>query len=459
MDGEIDPPDFVGRTAELERLERLWSTVRASACAITGPRGIGKTALAGKFCSDKRCLFLRFRPVSLAANQEASRLAVEMQTGEAVDGEKGSTTDAVERFCRAGRTVIVLDDYPSVSSLGRNVSKNCRRLMERLEPYSTLFIFTGSDSKMMREFENLDQELFGSLDSRIDLGPLPLSDTRELHPGMTDHDALLMHITLGGVPQYHKSARGNNYREAMVNAFVTPDAPLKYCSEAVLSEFSPMRRYASIVEAVASGCRKVTDVSTRSGYLPSSCSESIKDLEAADIIDRETPMLMGRRAARQLRCKDSVLAFTYGVLNKAYAARPGDAVAALDASKDAVGRFLSDRLARMSEEYLASNYGIEEIGTWRGEEGCIPVVAHASDGKNVMELFCDCSVMEVGREALDSLRSRISSMGFRGNCRHVLVSADGFSKELENEARDDGRVILIGPDHLFGKKPAPSLRP
>ena len=102
---------------------------------------------------------------------------------------------------------------------------------------------------------------------QLDVHPMPLRDAALLMPEWSSADKITCYAILGGIPKYlevldHKSSLEEN----IVRVMMSPDGVLyeepKYLLQ---SETKETRRYASVIEAVAGGATKLSEIISRAG--------------------------------------------------------------------------------------------------------------------------------------------------------------------------------------------------
>lgn len=471
-DGAAATEPFIGRKDDLAFLESLHAQDRFAACAITGRRRIGKTTLLEEFCRGKRHLFFRFRRGSIGGNLiHMSRTMAAFEGREPTPyGSLEEALDAVKAFCREGKTVVVFDEFPFISSIDEGVSSDFQHFVDTMRTTDSTVIFCGSSvSGMQREFDSGSSPLYGRITARRTIGPLAYTECREFHPDMEETDSVRLYLTVGGVPLYHMMVRESTYRECIARHFLGNGADLADEAENIVTcELSPKDRHLSVVEAVAEGCRTVGEVSARTGLPKSTCSRYLGTLELIGIVDRVNPMAMRSSTEPPYEIADSMVAFGYGVLNKYPELRSyGDPLGSYDALYPEIATFLGKRFERMCSEYIRKSYITLDIGRWwgyaEGEHTDIDVVADVSDGKNRFRLYCECKFRrkEANYRDYEELRSTVDGIGAKGNrsanIRYVIFSASGFSDSMLEAEEDDPMLILIDIDTMIGRKPAKML--
>lgn len=460
---------FIGRDREMAHLEAIYSEEGWKTCAVLGRRRVGKTTLLAEFCKGKRALYFQFLNRSFSENMRRARQVMAPYTG---TGEPyryfADFLFELAGVCREERTVVVFDEFPYLSAAEDCVASSVQCFVDQdLKGTDSMLIICGSSVSMMKGLiEGAEQPLYGRFYNRITVGPIPLADTAEFHPGMSDRDLLMTYMTVGGVPAYHRLMRRPSYSKCLEECFFSQDAPLLQEYRMIVDyELSPAEVYSEILYAISDGYATQKEICQKLGISQSLFSRYADVLERLGLISSPVPMLSSRRRV-SYRISDPVLAFGYGIAER-HSAGVGitePAVICRNAKPD-VQTYMGRAFEAVVAEYVLRSYGARRIGRWEGrcggETADIDVVATArtEDGLDVT-ILCECKFRKgpMDLQALNDLRLRAEAAGCIGNRRLMLASAGGFTSRLAEYAEDSG-AMLVGLDKLLGRVPPDPLWP
>ncbi len=456
---------FRGREDEIRFLNDVYESEGMRTCAVLGRRRIGKSTILEKFCSDKRSLYVEFENSSESRNVEKMVKALK---GFGVDTEGikdfGDTLDALSEVVSEERTVVVLDEYPYLTSWCKSASAMLKNFIDEcLNHTDSMLVICGSSLSVMNdEISRKNKPLYGRFVQRLEVGPMPFDECRGFNPELEDLDSVMLYLTLGGVPMYHQFARGKNYRECVKNLFFGQHPLLDDESSAILErEVSPLQKYNAVMDAIGGGAVTTTDIANKTGLGITLCQKYLKKLKAIGIVEAVHPMLDAPKGPTY-EIADSLIAFEYEVLKRYGASIPlADPDMLFDELEGIIRTFLGKRFERMCADYVRSHYVCKEIGRWWGKGGIgvgtdIDVVAVVRSKNRTITLLGECKFRndESGFDAYNALKAKADFLSRSRDVRLIMFSASGFKDNLRSFAEENG-TLLVDLDTLLGRRPAP----
>ena len=457
------PMQFVGRRKELADLEGIYAK-GGSAVMVYGRRRIGKTSLLERFCEGKRNLFLRCLKDSDSSNLEyISASVTEFSRETTVLASFFDMTKAMESIIEAGKTVIVIDEFPYIAS--SLVSSLLQHFIDGpLRRSDSMLILCGSYvSVMKKEYEDSGRPLFGRFKRIVHLGPLSFEETREFHPDMSEYDALRLYLTIGGIPRYHAELDSPTFDQCIRENYIVNDWMTEEPEHLIESELPNPKRALSILSAIGNGSTSLKEIAQKVAVDETLCSKCIRMLIEMGIVSKVIPTFDAPKRPVYM-ISDGLFAFQYCVLQKkAGLLSPGHADEFYRMLRPSIDTFLGKRFKQYCSGFIMDRFMTLEIGTWWMDKDDfhseIDVTARVSLNNIKYDLFCECKFRKepMGFASLEALRRRSDRFLNRTNSRFVLFSISGFDNRLSEYAAGDPEVILVGPEELFGHKDLPSL--
>lgn len=460
---------FIGRETEISVLEGFMENPAVHGCAVYGIRSVGKTSLLRRFTEDRRSVYIQ-----LIGGSEASivQAAVPQIPPGLIAGDPPTTLvgllDILGSICLREPTLIVLDEYPYLSSSVPHADSALQAFMDGpVGDSGSKVIICGSRlSSMLEIVRDSSNPLYNRFRMTLEVRPLSFEDTCRFHPAMGDADLVRMHMTFGGMPAEHRIFDGDSYRQAVIGRLLARGLPYGEMARARIgSELGNADAHESIVRSVARGRTRLKDISESTGISMSSCSSRISDLESIGILERVHPMA-GAPTRPSYRISDGLVGLWYTVFDGVDdLLLPQDVESRCDMYSGRVDTFMGHRFERFCASFLASHYSCLEIGTWWGMEADgsgdrewvdIDIVAKVEERGRRGTVYCECKFRNRMTEMsdLETLERRARRLDDTANL--VLFSMGGFERELVALAREHG-AVLIGPDEIMGRRPAPNL--
>lgn len=297
---------FINRESEIEELENIakLSSKKLFTTLIYGPRRVGKTELVKQFIKNKKSLYFF---VYESKTKESMLSEFEKQLKDSGYLEKEVELKDIDSFIRilfrnCEGTAIVFDEvqymlsiYPAFFSvLQKEIDDNPAKKMH--------ILFLGSIVGLIKNvFENMKAPLYGRIKSSIQLNPLAYRDARiflkELKYGR-EEDYVRFYSIFGGYPKYYVAMEdyalfGKKFRDVIQFLFFRDNAPLKNEVISVLrQEFgSGKRYYYTILEAIATGHTKLSEIASYMDRVPTGITPFMDDLlNYHELIERVAPV-------------------------------------------------------------------------------------------------------------------------------------------------------------------------
>jgi len=454
---------FVGRQAELDRLEELYGTRKFQMVVVYGRRRVGKTTLVSKFAKGKRALF--FTALDQGDQNNLADFSAAIQNFFGLSGMQGSFASWAAAFDflaqRAAEKsfVFIFDEFPYAAQKSKALPSVLQVAVDHAFKNTGMFLILCGSNQGFMESEVLGRRspLFGRRTAQMKISPLNYLDARKLLPDVGAQDAFRYYGCFGGVPYYLTlidPARG--FRENLARLYFDPSGFLFEEPFGLLrQELAEPAMYNSILRAIAGGANRPHLMADRTGIAQTSLPRYLKTLVELGIIERVVPFgenpESSKRAIYQMMdaCYDFWFRFVMPSISDIEGGL-GSVVA--DSLKEGrIDEYLRGRFERLCLEWLKLEAARRElpipattVGSWWGTDPAkkmqtdIDVLAADRAGKRL--LIGECKYRENFDESavLESLQSKRELVkGYRVVAQYV------FSKHEVSQATQEkaGRIF------------------
>lgn len=455
---------FVGRTREMERLNRLYAADGLQVVIIYGRRRVGKTTLLREFCRDKPHLFhVSEEYSSVRGLEDFSRLAYDCHEMGVLPPfqtwRNAFEWLAVQKSDQ--KRVIVMDEYPYLAASEPSISSTLQHLIDHVLAEANLMLVLCGSSLSFMEKEVLGHKspLYGRKTAELRIDPLSFFEASEMLPNYPLQDRFNAYGIAGGTPQYlkvlvrHEDLWQAVRMEILEKGAMLYDEPLNLLRQ----ELREPMVYNTILEAIATGSSRMNEICTRTGMTTDKVSRYLVTLQQLGIVIRETPA--GEKEGRKSiwRLEDPLFRFWFRFVF------PNRALLEQDEAewvfKTEVEPNWSDHMGRSCFEDVCRQYlwqrnrerslpfVFQNAGRWWGSDSErklqveIDIIAYDRS----RAIFCECKWRNepTGLDVLTELRRKAAACKLFKPARFILFSRSVFTEGIREAALREGDVDLV----------------
>ena len=461
---------FIGRTKELEALNKRYDKGGYQCCVIYGRRRVGKTSLIKAFCAGKRRVFFTALESGTAENLDALSRSIAAGAGGAASGVAPyrsfqEALDALTVLAKEDRLILVFDEFPYLAqACAPFISMLQAQIDGKWKDLDIFLILSGSSMSFMEErVLGAKSPLFGRRTAQIKLEPFSFAETIEYFPHMNTEDLAVIYGVTGGVPMYLEQMDEElSLQENLSENFFSKDSLLRDEPNFLLrQELREPRIYGSVLEAIASGGTKLSEIASKTGMPSGQCVSYLKKLMELGIVSKEIPF-------GQKTCKKSGYVISDGMFRFWYRFVPKYAPLSDNLSPEAVIEqifsgeiqdFTAGVFEKICTQWLWREKRLGRLpflmlnaGRWWGpdpktrQQEEIDIVGQGTDGDM---LFCECKWRneDCDDDVPDTLIRRGNLL--KARTRHYIIFAKrGFSARCKRKAAAAG-VRLVNFREMF----------
>ena len=452
---------FIGRSAELARLNAMYESGSFEFAVVYGRRRVGKTTLINEFCRDKRTVFFTALESTPEANRESLSRSLGLASGAGLAAPVyRSFDDIFERAAALAeneRLILVIDEYPWLAESDGGVSSILQRFIDHRFKGTKLFLVLCGSSMSFMENQVLGHRspLFGRRTAQFRVVPFDYRETAMFHPSMTPEENAVVYGVTGGVPlyveQFHEGAGMElNIKENFLNAnsllFEEPSNLLK-------QELREPKTYNAILSAIAGGASRLSEIANRVGCESGPCAKYLASLAELGIVEKLSPVTEPNSRRTIYRVSDQLFRFWHRFVPDNMASIASGR--ADEAWRLGVEPYLPDYMGgvfeRMALEYLLRYAGdlpldVGRAGRWWGtdperrEQTDIDAVILSRDGRKALFAECKYRNEKTGADALKDLTRRAALISGPSERSYALFSKSGFTSGAVRGAKELGAM-------------------
>lgn len=300
---------FLDRTEELARLERLTAAGRGGLVVVTGRRRIGKTRLLLEWSNRTDGLYT-------VADQSAAQIqrryfaeTVASRLPGFADVEYRDWSGLLERLARDAasqgwRGPLILDELPYLVTAAPELPSVLQRWLDHDARRARLVVcLAGSSQRMMQGLvSSADAPLYGRATEILDLQPI---EARYLAEAFDEHDwasVVQLYAAWGGVPRYWELAREirGDVIAQVEQLALDPLGPLhREPDRLLLEELPPALETRPLLDAIGAGAHRVSEIAARLGRPATSMARPLERLTGMGLVRREVPFGESEEASRR----------------------------------------------------------------------------------------------------------------------------------------------------------------
>ena len=454
---------FVGRKRELAALQSRYQQHSYECFIIYGRRRIGKTALIRQFIKGKRAIFFTGMETTMQENLDnLSQCIYDFQGGDGrapVFSNFQDALDAVTSLARREKLVLVIDEYPYLAKSYPGISSLLQVQIDHVwRQMDIKLILCGSSMSFMeKQVLGHQSPLFGRRTAQMKLQPLTIFEAQGLFPGIALEKLAVLYGITGGIPLYLQQMHGDwSLEENIVRNFLDPMSYLFEEPENLLKqEVREPATYNAIIQAIATGSTKISQIATKTGLEVSACAAFLKNLIGLGIVCKEHPLGEPRSRKSLYRIQDDMSRFWYRFVPQHYS-QIQNGMGTLAFRR--IEPYLSDFMGQVFEgiclqwlwrENAAGRLPLsfDEAGRWWGTDSRrhqqteIDILAQNAAQEMI---FCECKWRNepLDADVLELLYDR-SGLFAAAKKQYILFSKRGFSARCQKKASEDARVRLV----------------
>lgn len=463
------PTEIIDREAEWAALEASWGRDRPELIFALGRRRVGKSFVLSRFAREVGGVYYqatrRTEAEQLAGLSHA--IGTHLADPALTTGAQLPSWEALFEYLttRMGGDpfLLVLDEFPYLAAASEPLTSVLQKLWDHTWRSTRIrLVLCGSYITAMQQLEQLDQPLFGRRTARIAFDPFPCRDSSRFVPGWPARDRMLLYGTVGNLPGHlalvdpHRSL-ADNVAELLLHPGGRLVDDAQHMLDAFLGEADV---HYSIIEAIATGDRTWSGITSRVGKTGGALARPLQWLEAMQIVRREVPITErdARRSKRAVyRITDPYVHFWHAFV--APLVRAGSIGLA---EPEALFRHrviprLDDHMGHVFEQVCREHaarmvlpFSPIQVGGWwdaRSRDE-VDVVAISADGQL---LVGECKWGAVDAHDLEVLRRRAALVAAEAGSTRVhlaLYTGRGEVDEAVAVAAARGEVLVFGPEDV-----------
>ena len=432
---------MIGRRTELGSLIDRYNSGRFEMVPVFGRRRVGKTTLLKEFIKGRRGVYFSATRGSLDIN--TSRLASKvLGTSVPVRMSIDDLFREIKERSRDERYVLIIDEYPNLVRKDDHFTDALQEFIDDVENDSKLFLILCGSSMSIMKHQVLSSQspIYGRRTGQLEVRPMDVWDSMEMLRGFSEEDMLRIYGMVGGIPLYLKMFDpANSLEENVRRLFFEESSFFRNEHEFVLmEEFDNPYTYYTVIEALASGYTKVSDIASYCSLDDSTVHKYLSSLLATSFVERLTPVdnpdgkhVLYRLADRFLRFQFSRVLPVVDYYDPDHPEQTlGQMMSMMDTDMGPVfEEVCGQHLQRMHRGKLGKWWGADPINR-RQEE--IDLILVTKENDRTVGWFAECKYRNepVGMDALETLRHRASLVKGIDQCRFVLYSRKGFTENL-----------------------------
>lgn len=461
---------FVNRLAELDLLEKRFTSDKAEFFVLYGRRRVGKTELLARFCQGKRALFF----VSDLGSEISMRSAFSQLINDTLFGPEQmdavysnweAVFQAIGNASKTERLVVVLDEFPYLITTYPPVASILQKAWDQtLKNTKIMLILCGSYIGMMEESVlSYKAPLYGRRTAQYLLEPLQFKDARLLFSDFSPEDQVRAYAIYGGAPAYLQTIDSKKaLDENIVDGILSRGSYLYDEVRFILQqELREPRNYFAILQAIAAGKTKLNEIKLATGL--DGATAYLDTLQQLHLVERIVPVTTSQpqKSRRGIyRLKDHYLRFWFRFVhpNRSQLERSGSRLVLENQVLPEIDHFASLAFEDICQQYfwlegLSGNLPFQPLnsGRWWNNSEEIDLVVLGEEEAILVE--CKWSSKPVGMNILANLERKAAIIqGDLGNKKiyFALCSRSGFTPQLMDSSSNRSDIMLFKLSHIIG---------
>lgn len=289
--------DFIDRFKELETLENEYKKDDSSFVVIYGRRRIGKTALLNKFSENKKCVRLLATEESESMNRANFAKVITDYTGNPlIEKANLSWEELFNQIVLSPGTekkLIIIDEFQYIGKSNPEFVSVMQKIWDTLlKDEKIMLVLCGSLINMMySQTLAYDSPLYGRRTKQIRLKQIPFRYYKDFVKRDDERFLIEAYAVTGGVPKYIEAVSGDDIYDIISSSVLDMQSYLYEETEFLLkNEVQEVGSYYSIIKTIASGCEKLSDISSALGINATNLPKYLKVLIDLDILERVVPV-------------------------------------------------------------------------------------------------------------------------------------------------------------------------
>ena len=461
--------NFIDRIPEMETLEKEYARKKSSLVIIYGRRRVGKTSLINEFLKShpaNNMYFLATQESELQ-NLKAFRMQVAELTGNELlansDADWLTTLKIFAEFKTESRKILVLDEFQYLGNSNSAFPSIIQKAWDTiLKDSNIMLILCGSLVTLMKQ-QTLDylSPLYGRRTAQIKLKQIRFPYYGKFFPEKSEEELVPFFAVTGGVPKYIESfENASNIYDAIEKNVLNAQSYLYEEPYFLLqNEVKEIGSYFSLIKAISTGNRKLSDISANLGVKQTNLTKYLKVLTDLDLVEREVPVTEDkpeRSRSGLYRITDNFMAFWFQFVYpyRTYLER-GETEYVLSQIKQ---KFIQNYASYVYEDVCREkmwefasadlwDFRFDKLGRYWGSLcGEVDILALDTNEKNMIIGECKYSESEKGLGALHDLQSKadiLSKHTQSASTKYVIFSKSGFTRGLIDEAKSNPDLMLV----------------
>lgn len=450
------------RKAQIKRLEELYQQDGNQLVILYGRRENGIRELLQDFCKEKKSFYYYAPEVSAKAQQQRMIREVEKQYDVSLSEESYDSCFSRVKSGDASKLVLIIDEFDHIVKKDQQFMESILKLKQhKLYPGPVMILlYTSAVAWAQQNMFKTLEKYKKKIDATEQLSELKFVEMVQSFPDYTVSQSVEVYGVIGGVQEYmEKWDESRDIRYNICKHILSSDGFLFGEAERIISkELREFSVYNTILEALASGKRKLNDLYQETGFSRAKISVYLKNLMAFDMVEKVTSFETGgwENAQKGLyQIKDTFInfwfKFVYPHLSDLYRMEPKKFYDTYIAN--GLEEYLNRYFVKVCAEYLELMNQVHKLplqmhkmGTWIGKQGHIDIIVQNEVRENLICL-CNWSEPEMTFEMCQKLFQSMEQAKLTANY-YYLFSAKSFDEKLRKMVSADKRILLVDMNQL-----------